>query len=345
MKSQNEPMQNLDAYLESLEKKEKADKRKKLLMGGMILAILGVGFVVFQRNVLQSEDPPKVYTQHEEVHVPAMTVSDPNKTMGTEEETNSDFEFEMVEEEDKSLLLPVMTVKIKGDKKVGQELVYSIENHDSNYSLSLDFGNGIRRKARKTNRYTYPLPGYFDMRLLLQEGDSFRVLHTLNYQILPATEEEKDVSAQSNSRFVDIPITRSMDPSKKTAGDRSSTEDVLIVDNSSTPTAKTNQAPVVMADKMPQFPGGNTALTAYIQKHVKYPAQAPLGRKGQVVVQMIVNADGSVSDFLLLKGLGKGFDEEAMRLVSQMPRWIPGKENGQNVPVYHKIVIPFRQSS
>ncbi|MEM7368065.1 MAG: TonB family protein [Bacteroidota bacterium] len=343
MKSKNEPMENLDAYLETLEKKERADKRKKLLMGGMILAFLGIGFVVFQRTILQPEEVNPPYAHQEEISVPAVPVSDLNEESESALAASSEFDFEMVEEEDDlPALLPVMTVKIQGTKKVGQELIYTIDNHNSDHQLSLDFGNGIRRKARKTNRYTYPLPGYFDMRLLIQDADTFRVLHTLNYQILPAEEEENETQAQSNSRFVDIPITRSMDPSKKTEIERPSSDDVLILDHSKNTTTKN---PVVMADKMPHFPGGNAALNAYIKKHVRYPEKAPIGRKGQVVVQVVVNADGSLSNLLLLKGLGEGFDEEAIRLVAQMPRWIPGKEKGLNVPVYHKVVIPFRQSS
>lgn len=343
MKTDKAPIEQLDAYLERLERRERARRRKKLLSIGLILACLGAGFIAFQKSSQDDETTSgQIVAQTDEQlrQASAIPVSNQGLIVKVDSSELSVKAAEETKEDNLLSRLPVMTVKYEGERKVGEELVYTIENFHPGYQLSLDFGNGIRRKAQKENRYTYPLSGYFDMRLLLIDGDSIRVLHTLNYQILPAEEKEESLTSD-NSRFVDIPITRSMDPSKKSEITRTSDEDVFILDRAT----EINREPVIMADDMPKFPGGNKALNDYITRHVRYPNTAPIGRKGQVVVQFVVNTDGSLSDLLLLKKLGDGFDQEAIRLITQMPRWIPGKENGLRVPVYHKVIIPFRQAS
>ncbi|MEL6133236.1 MAG: hypothetical protein AAFR59_07720 [Bacteroidota bacterium] len=83
-------------------------------------------------------------------------------------------------------IVPEFQVVLKGEKRVGKALAYTIENYDPAYELTLDFGNGIKRKVRReTTEYVYPLPGHFDMHLMLSQGDSTQILHTLKYQIFP----------------------------------------------------------------------------------------------------------------------------------------------------------------
>ena len=343
MRTTKGPIEQLDTYLERLERRERAQRRKKLLSVGLILACMGAGFIAFrQTNETPQNSALQSISVQDEIAVPAVAITE----LAREEQTSGNPESvdplqntaQAPTSEAHLSRLPAMTIVLDGTKKVGEEIVYTIENFNPAYQLSLDFGNGIRRKARQINTYTYPLPGYFDMSLLLHVGDSVRILHTLNYRILPSDET---MDAPANGRFVDIPITRSMDPTGSSGVEKPSPDDVLILDQAST----TIREPMVMADQMPQFPGGYQALNTYINTHVRYPSDAPVGRKGQVVIQFVVNADGSLSDLLLIRGLGKEFDQEAIRLITQMPRWIPGKENGLRVPVYHKVIIPFRQAS
>lgn len=97
------------------------------------------------------------------------------------------------------------------------------------------------------------------------------------------------------------------------------------------------------AEMMPEFPGGVKAMARYLRKNANYPERASrAGIEGTVNVRLVVRADGSLSDLKVLNGLGYGCDDEALRVVSKMPRWIPGVQNGVSVPVYTVIPITFR---
>ena len=95
---------------------------------------------------------------------------------------------------------------------------------------------------------------------------------------------------------------------------------------------------------MPQFPGGADALIEYMKKNVIYPNKAKeKGVQGTVYVSFIVEKDGSVSNVNILKGIGGECDEEALRVVKEMPRWTPGLYKGKparvlfNIPIYFKL--------
>ncbi len=89
--------------------------------------------------------------------------------------------------------------------------------------------------------------------------------------------------------------------------------------------------------------GGYPAFYKFIGDHIKYPKEARhYGIEGRVFIEFIVNRDGSLSDFIILKGIGGGCDEETLRLVSMSPSWIPGKQKGK--PVRQKMVLPITYS-
>ncbi|MEM8891533.1 MAG: energy transducer TonB [Bacteroidota bacterium] len=97
------------------------------------------------------------------------------------------------------------------------------------------------------------------------------------------------------------------------------------------------------AEMKPMFPGGVKAMARYLRKNAVYPERASrAGVEGTVNVRVVVRADGSLSDLKVLKGLGYGCDDEALRLVSKMPRWVPGVQNGVSVPVYTVVRITFK---
>ena len=92
-----------------------------------------------------------------------------------------------------------------------------------------------------------------------------------------------------------------------------------------------------------QYPGGMKAFVRYIQQNLKYPAEAQKANKsGKVYVQFIINADGSTSNFEVLKSAGFGFDEEALRVISAVPKWIAGKQSGRNVKSRFTVPIAFQ---
>jgi periplasmic protein TonB len=100
--------------------------------------------------------------------------------------------------------------------------------------------------------------------------------------------------------------------------------------------------PFLVVEQMPDFPGGETELYKYLQANIKYPPMArESGITGTVYVRFIVDKRGRISNVTLLRGIGGGCDEEAIRVVQGMPDWNPGKQNGMAVPVYFTLPVKF----
>jgi len=97
-----------------------------------------------------------------------------------------------------------------------------------------------------------------------------------------------------------------------------------------------------IVENMPEFPGGTKKLFQYLGKNIKYPAMAKdAGIKGKVYVTFVVDKDGSIADVKVLRGIGGGCDEEALRVVKSMPKWSPGKQRGKPVRVQYNLPINF----
>ena len=93
----------------------------------------------------------------------------------------------------------------------------------------------------------------------------------------------------------------------------------------------------------PEFPGGEYALGRYIQKNLRYPSYAAENQiEGSVQVEIMINEDGTTQNSKVIKGIKGGCDEEALRVLTKMPRWMPGKQNGNAVKTYYTISIPFK---
>lgn len=106
--------------------------------------------------------------------------------------------------------------------------------------------------------------------------------------------------------------------------------------------AATPAAPTVYftAEEMPAFPGGNAAMLTFLGRKINYPAAALDHQvSGKVHVAFVVDAEGHLRDPHVVRGLGYGLDEEALRLVRIMPWWTPGKINGQ--PVWVSVTLPI----
>ena len=98
-----------------------------------------------------------------------------------------------------------------------------------------------------------------------------------------------------------------------------------------------------IVEEMPDFPGGVAKLSEYLQKNIKYPQMArESGIQGRVFVNFVVEPDGSVSNVKVLRSLGGGCDEEAMRVVKAMPKWKPGKQRGKAVRVSYILPVNFK---
>ena len=98
-----------------------------------------------------------------------------------------------------------------------------------------------------------------------------------------------------------------------------------------------------VVEQMPRFPGGDTAMLKYIRENLRYP-QAAIEKEiqGRVIVKLVVNTDGTLSDIYVIKPLDPQCDQEAIRIIQSMPRWIPGRHNGVAVPVYYLVPVTFK---
>jgi len=95
-----------------------------------------------------------------------------------------------------------------------------------------------------------------------------------------------------------------------------------------------------IVENKPEFAGGHKAFMRFLQKNMKYPPQARrMSLEGRVFVQFIIEPNGDVTQVEVLKGIGAGCDEEAIRVISKSPNWIPGKQRGK--PVRVRMVIPL----
>jgi protein TonB len=97
-----------------------------------------------------------------------------------------------------------------------------------------------------------------------------------------------------------------------------------------------------VVESMPEFPGGMGALMTYLAKNIKYPPLAKeSGIQGKVFINFVVEPDGSISNVKVLRGIGGGCDEEAVRVVKNMPKWKPGMQRGKPVRVSFNLPVKF----
>ena len=103
------------------------------------------------------------------------------------------------------------------------------------------------------------------------------------------------------------------------------------------------EAPEMEADELPEFPGGTASLLEYLRKTIKYPAVCRENNvQGRVIVSFTIDTDGSITDAEVVRSVDPLLDAEALRTISQMPAWKPGRKNGNIVKVRYSVPINFR---
>jgi len=101
--------------------------------------------------------------------------------------------------------------------------------------------------------------------------------------------------------------------------------------------------PVYGVEKMPQFPGGENALMEFIRNNLRYPKEAAeVGVQGRVTIRFVITKIGKVADIKVIRGLNPACDAEAVRVVSLMPNWIPGSQEGKPVSVYYTLPLVYK---
>jgi protein TonB len=98
----------------------------------------------------------------------------------------------------------------------------------------------------------------------------------------------------------------------------------------------------MVVESMPEPPGGIAAFYGYLNENIKYPQMAKeSGIQGTVYVTFVVEKNGSITDVRVLRGIGGGCDEEAVRVVKNSPKWSPGKQRGKPVRVQYNLPVKF----
>lgn len=99
----------------------------------------------------------------------------------------------------------------------------------------------------------------------------------------------------------------------------------------------------VAVEQPAEFPGGQAAMMKWLSNNIRYPESAQQnGISGRVVVKFVVEKDGSIGNPTIVKGVDRDLDQEALRVVKRMPKWQPGKNNGQPVRSYFNLPVTFR---
>ena len=98
-----------------------------------------------------------------------------------------------------------------------------------------------------------------------------------------------------------------------------------------------------VVEEMPEFPGGMGECMKFLGKNIKYPTiSQENGVQGRVIVQFVVNKDGSIVDPVVVRGVDPYLDKEALRVIAMMPKWKPGKQRGKAVRVKYTVPVMFR---
>jgi len=163
----------------------------------------------------------------------------------------------------------------------------------------------------------------------------------------PVVKKDKDVPDVDEKLPPTITkIDSSLISNKPAEGDPGGIDPILenpkSIDPSFVEEPKAIEKPFAWVEQMPSFPDGEKAMYEYIYKHISYPLIARESNiAGKVVVQFVVSKEGDIQNVHVLNGIGGGCNEEAMRVIRGMPRWKPGKNNGEAVPVTYTLPIRF----
>jgi periplasmic protein TonB len=159
----------------------------------------------------------------------------------------------------------------------------------------------------------------------------------------PVVKRDEDV--QKEEEIPDQEVLKEIDAGTKTVeGNPNAAIDLGKIDGTSNVVAEVvEEKPYTYVEQMPTFPGGDNALLQYLGKNIRYPASAVrAGIEGIVTVAFTVSKTGEISDIQVLKDLGHGTGEEAVRVIKTMPKWNPGKQNGRAVPVRYTVPVNYR---
>ena len=98
----------------------------------------------------------------------------------------------------------------------------------------------------------------------------------------------------------------------------------------------------MVVEKMPEFPGGQQALMRFLAENIRVPNVGDHPPTGRVILQFVVEIDGSITNIEILRSIDRNLDQEAVRVIESMPNWIPGEQRGVKVRVRFVLPVTFR---
>ena len=145
------------------------------------------------------------------------------------------------------------------------------------------------------------------------------------FNTMKSPQDNKSTSDSTNKKQPDT-VTATLDPK---ADDGSS--------------AYTGEDPYTVVEQMPEYPGGEQKMAEFLEKNIVYPQIAKeSGIQGTVYISFVVTKEGKVKGAKVMRGIGGGCDQEALRVVKSMPDWKPGKQAGKAVPVQFNLPVKFK---
>ena len=248
-----------------------------------------------------------------------------------------------------------------GEFRVGAPITFSIPDADPGQRYQLDLGNGVVKTLVSSLTYTYPKEGVFLAVLVSQQGDvmrsSTKVLEIISADAIDNGSAGVDAAMLTPAAHVSGPNAGTVEMRTVDRSDTAAAKEALAIasepkpmasrSDDSTPVAVPNLPPrplkpLDFAEVAPSFPGGKAEMTRFLNKQIQYPKLAlenEIG--GKVYAQFVVEANGTISQIKVVRGIGYGCDEEALRILRLMPNWTPGQQGGQAVPVIYTLPINF----
>ena len=224
-------------------------------------------------------------------------------------------------------------------KAVGTRL-YSMANSFNHSTLKKRITMMLKEKSNPWARlkYLYVLPlaaiavTAFARPEISQKAKEISAVKVNDLAAIVETKTVENVASGVNAvvNLTDVPeipvVKDTADVKKKETAGKSSEDGVFWV-----------------AEKMPEFPSGNGAVAEYVRENMKYPAIAKeKGTQGRVIVQFVVNKDGSIVDAKVVRSVDPYLDKEALRVINTMPKWKPGMQRGKPVRVKFTVPVMFR---
>ena len=171
--------------------------------------------------------------------------------------------------------------------------------------------------------------------------------------VIPVTEQKQEMAPPPPSAPTVSDVLNIVDNASTEESDIQSTEDL---DAPITPPVQhkveepqkveeevEDQTVFQVVEKMPEFPGGMAACLKFLSNNIKYPTiSQENGVQGKVIVQFVVNKDGSIVDPVVVRSVDPYLDKEALRVISMMPKWSPGMQRGKPVRVKYTVPVTFR---